>query len=79
MIFGDTHKHMACIHFGMSMCTQAHLQAFYLNLLPPNLVGAGWTCFCAVVALAEPTIGVMLDKLGAVGIQPTTVLRTCRA
>jgi hypothetical protein len=72
-------QHMTCINFGMSMCTQAHLQAFYLNLLPPNHVGAGWTFFCAAVALAEPTIGVMLDKFRAVGVKPTTVLRTCRA
>ena len=58
---------------------EAHLQAFYLNIIPPNLVGAGWTLFCAAVALAEPTIGVMLDKLRAAGIRQTTDLRTCTA
>ena len=57
---------------------EAHLQAYYINTvqLAPNLVGAGWTLFCAAVALAEPLIGVTLDKLRAYGIRQSTVLRT---
>jgi hypothetical protein len=57
---------------------EAHLQAFYINSvqLTPNVVGIGWTLFCVSVALAEPTIGVILDKLRAAGIRQATVLRT---
>jgi len=57
---------------------EAHLQFFYINTvaLAPSVVGAGWTLFCVAVALAEPTIGVLLDRLRAGGIRQSTVLRT---
>ena len=56
---------------------EAHLQFFYINTvaLAPSVVGAGWTLFCVAVALAEPTIGVLLDRLRAGGIRQATVLR----
>ena len=57
---------------------EAHLQAFYLNSvrLAPELVGAGWILFCVAVAVAEPTIGLILDRLRAKGIRQATVLRS---
>lgn len=39
-------------------------------------MGIGWTLFCATVALAEPTIGMALDKIRAMGIKLSTVLLT---
>jgi len=39
-----------------------------------NTVGMGWTIFCAAVALAEPTIGVCLDRMRSRGVKLANVL-----
>lgn len=55
---------------------EAHLQGYYIGTLglAPSLVGAGWSVFCGIVALAEPIIGATLDFIRSKGFRVPMVL-----